>query len=144
MTASLVDIRRFLLNHFDDGELNGLCFDHFHEVYQDFTADMTLSQKGLLLLGYCQRRDLLPALLAILKRERPEPYRRVFGRASSAVSRVNINSAAAEELRNLPGIGSALAASIVAARPFAAVEGLARVPGIGPKRLAAVRDWCEV
>lgn len=144
MASSLADIRRFLNEHFNDEELTALCFDHFHEVYRNLPAEATTSRKSLLLLDYCQRRDLLPALLAILKQERPEPYRRVFGRANSAVRRVNINKATAEELRNLPGIGPALAESIMAARPFASVEELARVPNIGQKRLAAVRDWCEV
>jgi hypothetical protein len=37
-----------------------------------------------------------------------------------------------------------LAAAIVAARRFASVDDLARVPGIGAKRLAAVREWCVV
>jgi len=79
MPATLADIRRFLADHYSAEELDGLCFDHFPEVYRDFTRDMTTTRKGLLLLDYCQRRDRLPALLAVLERERPEPFGRVFG-----------------------------------------------------------------
>lgn len=145
MNASLADIRRFLVDHFNDEELTSLCFDRFHDVYQNFAVDTTVGRKALQLVDYCHRRDLLPDLLAALRTERPEPYRRVFGRGKSpAVQRVNINKAPVVDLTNLPGIGAGLAASIVAARPFLSVDDLARVPGIGPKRLSAVRDWCDV
>lgn len=58
--------------------------------------------------------------------------------------RVDVNSADAAELRKLPGIGESLAAAIVADReengPFTCPEDLLRVPGIGEKRLEAIRD----
>jgi competence ComEA-like helix-hairpin-helix protein len=145
MPASLADIRRFLIESFNDEELTTLCFDHFQDVYLNFTADMTLGRKALQLVDYCRRRDRVPELLSILRKERPEASRRVFGRISkSADRRVNINTAEVDELLNLPGIGPALATAIVAARPFASVEDLGRVKGIGPRRLAAVHEWCVV
>lgn len=145
MPASLADIRRFLTEHFNDEELTGLCFDHFHEVYRNFSGGATVNGKALALVDYCQRRDQLPALLAALERTRPDPFRRVFGaRLVGADRRVAINSATAEELRQLPGIGPALAAAIIAARPFDSVNELQRVRGIGPRRLAALREWCVV
>ena len=48
---------------------------------------------------------------------------------------VDPNQADEEELTRLPGVGPALAARIVAARPFASPEEMTRVPGIGPKFL---------
>lgn len=143
MTAKLPDLRRFLADYYNDEELTGLCFDHFPEVFRNFAGDMTTTRKGIMLLDYCQRRDRLPALLAALEKERPEPFRRVFGpRPGTADRRVNLNTATAGELRQLPGIGPALAAAIIAARPFAAVDDLLRVRNIGPRRLAALREWC--
>ncbi len=56
---------------------------------------------------------------------------------------VPINTATAEELDILPGIGPKTAQAIIDDRDsrgkFAAVEDLLRVPGIGPKKLAALR-----
>jgi competence protein ComEA len=57
---------------------------------------------------------------------------------------VNVNTAGAAELETLPGIGPATAAAIIEERerngPFATVDDLIRVSGIGEKKLAAIRD----
>ncbi len=61
---------------------------------------------------------------------------------------VNINLADAVDLDRLPGIGPALAQEIVRYReangPFTRVEDLLNVPGIGPAKLAQVRDLITV
>lgn len=57
---------------------------------------------------------------------------------------VDINSATAEQLDTLPGVGPSTADKIVADReangPFASVEDLGRVSGIGPKKIEALKD----
>ncbi len=57
---------------------------------------------------------------------------------------VNLNSATAEQLDTLDGVGPATAAKILAWRTqhggFRSVDDLGQVPGIGPKRLAALRE----
>lgn len=66
----------------------------------------------------------------------------------TAPALVNLNSASAEELDTLPGIGPSTAAKIVADReangPFSAPEDLMRVPGIGPKKFESLKDLVTV
>lgn len=63
---------------------------------------------------------------------------------SASDSRININTAAAEELQTLAGIGEATSAAIVKDResngPFGSVEDLMRVSGIGEKKFEKIRD----
>lgn len=61
---------------------------------------------------------------------------------------LNINTATAEELETLPGIGEVLAKRIVDYREscgaFLAVEELCSVEGIGEKRLEALKEYITV
>lgn len=61
---------------------------------------------------------------------------------------VNLNTATAEELQSLPGVGPVTAESIVAWRTengrFASVDDLLEVSGIGEKTLADLRDRVTV
>ena len=47
-------------------------------------------------------------------------------------ARVSLNSATLEQLDALPGVGPVLAGRIVLNRPYAELEDVMRVPGIGP------------
>jgi competence protein ComEA len=66
----------------------------------------------------------------------------------SAAGPVNINTATAEELDALPGVGPATAAAIVREReqhgPFRSPADLDRVRGIGPAKLEQLRDLVAV
>jgi 5'-nucleotidase/UDP-sugar diphosphatase len=61
---------------------------------------------------------------------------------------LNVNKATQEELEALPGIGPTLAKRIIDWRetkgPFQKVEDLLQVSGIGPAKLAAIRDLVSV
>ncbi|RJP86137.1 MAG: helix-hairpin-helix domain-containing protein [Desulfobacteraceae bacterium] len=65
-----------------------------------------------------------------------------------AVEKININTASAEELTQLKGVGNKLAAHIVAYReangPYKTVQDLELVKGIGPKILADNADVLTV
>jgi comEA protein len=69
-------------------------------------------------------------------------------RVAAAKAPININTATSVQLETLDGIGPVLAQRIVAYReqngPFTSVDDLDAVSGIGPKRLAAIRDRCCV
>jgi competence protein ComEA len=68
--------------------------------------------------------------------------------ASGPLTPVDLNTATAAELDELPGVGPATAQAIIAYRdrhgPFSSVDDLAEVRGIGPARLEALRDLVVV
>lgn len=67
-----------------------------------------------------------------------------YDSSASGSGLVNINSASAEELDALPGVGPSTAAAIVEDReqngPFNSVDDLLRVSGIGEKKLERLRS----
>ncbi len=57
---------------------------------------------------------------------------------------VDLNRATEAELEELPGVGPVLAGRIAAARPFASVDELDQVSGIGPATMTRLRDLVKV
>lgn len=68
--------------------------------------------------------------------------------ASQGSRIININTATASQLESLTGVGPATARAIISYRttkgPFAKVEDLLNVPGIGPAKLSAMRSEISV
>jgi DNA uptake protein ComE-like DNA-binding protein len=56
---------------------------------------------------------------------------------------VNINKATQAEIETVPGIGPALAARVVAGRPYNSVDDLLRRSGIGKRTLATMRPFLK-
>ena len=54
--------------------------------------------------------------------------------------RIDVNEGSAGALQSLPGIGPAYARRIIEGRPYASVDELERVKGVGPRRLERLRD----
>ena len=71
-----------------------------------------------------------------------------FALETAGVHPVNINSAGADELISLPGIGAAKAEAIIAHRrengPFSSAQDLLEIKGIGPGLLEKLLDLVTV
>lgn len=74
----------------------------------------------------------------------PDTSAGASGAAATSDGRIRINSATAAELEQLPGVGPVLASRIADHReengPFATVEDLLDVPGIGEGKLETLRE----
>ena len=70
------------------------------------------------------------------------------GHSDAASESIDINSASATQLEELPGIGPSTASKIIQHRkdngPFTSIEGLMDVSGIGPAKFAAIKDLVTV
>jgi competence protein ComEA len=81
-------------------------------------------------------------------RSSPESESTPSQRSASAAGRLDLNQATSQEFDRLPGIGPALARRIIEHRqsrgPFATVDDLLRVKGIGTAKLAALRGLVTV
>lgn len=64
-----------------------------------------------------------------------------------AIEKININTATAEQLEALPGIGPALAGQIVEHRgqaPFASPEEIMNVKGVGAAKFNTIKEMIKV
>lgn len=119
-----------------------------------------LAVAGLFLafcVGYflAGRSSAEPYTVAVQRQEAtpsPSPGDTDAGTAATptptATGPIDLNTATAEELQSLPGIGAQRAADIVAYReahgPFSMVEEITSVPGIGEGILAEIIDLVTV
>ncbi|MHB8895207.1 MAG: helix-hairpin-helix domain-containing protein [Candidatus Geothermincolia bacterium] len=82
--------------------------------------------------------------ILVPRREATVPPVTEVGETAAGTSLVNVNTADAAGLDNLPGVGPSLAARIIDYRkkngPFSSVEDLDNVEGIGPSKLESLRD----
>jgi len=59
-------------------------------------------------------------------------------------TKIDINTADISQIMQLPGIGPSLAKGIIQYRPYSTIEDLLKVPGIGEKRLARIKDMIDL
>lgn len=88
--------------------------------------------------------ETLPAERQAEREEEADLEAAIDGKATLAKASVNPNTAARDELMLLPGIGEAKANAIIEQRPYATLEELDRVPGIGPKTLERLRPFLSL
>jgi competence protein ComEA len=69
---------------------------------------------------------------------------RSSGLIIDVAGQVDINSATLDQLLSLPNIGEVKAQAIIDGRPYASIEELEQIDGIGPKTLDKLRDLVVV
>lgn len=107
-----------------------------------YAALVLLLSAGFSLPGPHARRARASAILTGRDDPDREPAELLPGQ------RLDLNTASAQQLRLLPGIGESLSQAIVDYRqangPFESVEQLMDVPGIGPERYQAAAEHITV
>lgn len=69
------------------------------------------------------------------------PYKGVAGASTTSNSGlININTATAAQLMDLPGVGESTANKIIQGRPYSSLEQLLDVPGIGDSKYAQLKS----
>lgn len=89
---NLHTIRELLGEAFSSGEITTLAFDLFHNVYQDFTAGMTRSQKIEMVVNHANQKGKIPELLAYIQRQNLYQY----GRFENQLKSAPVNETAAD------------------------------------------------
>lgn len=88
--------------------------------------------------------DSLPLERQQEREENAELALATQGEPLDTESKININSAARDELMRLPGIGEVMANRIIEHRPYRSIDALLKVAGIGKKRLQQIRTYVKL
>jgi competence protein ComEA len=96
----------------------------------------------------CDSATVLTALQPAPAAQQRLPERPITRQQSRGATVVNVNSASAEELMQLPQVGAVIAQRILEYRqthgPFKTIDELMQVKGIGQKKFAAMKPFVRI
>lgn len=117
---------------------HGLSGDEEKEKLSDLELGAAIGRKGI---WESTNADRLVALRG-QRRTEMRQLREAFG--ITAGESLDPNTASVDEMMLLPGIGQVIAERIVEGRPYKTIEDLRRVPGLGGKVFAHIKDSMKV
>lgn len=112
---------------------SGLDADAAKAKYDDLELGAAIARRGIWEHTDAQR-------LVSLREAKREEERQLAAAFGTSAGPLDPNTATVDEIMLLPGVGQVLAERIVEGRPYKSVEDLQRVPGVGGKVFAALKD----
>lgn len=88
--------------------------------------------------------DKLPEERQLERKEDAELDLAIGPKKISPAAVLDLNTAARDELMSIPGVGEVIAIRIIEGRPYATIEELDKVEGVGPKMLAKLRIYLRI
>ena len=73
------ELRKFIVDHFNDAELTILIADYFEPYQTEEKPGLAIASRAQDLIGYCKRTGQLPNLEAALQQKHPRLYSEKFG-----------------------------------------------------------------
>ncbi len=117
---------------------DGLVAEAAEAKMDDLELGAAIARRGI----WTQTDPQKMVVLRDQRRVEDRQLREAFGTAAGEP--IDPNTATVDEIMLLPGVGEILAERIVEGRPYTSVEDLRRVPGIGAKVFAGLKDSLQI
>ncbi|MDA0293032.1 MAG: helix-hairpin-helix domain-containing protein [Verrucomicrobia bacterium] len=120
------------------GTPDGLTTDAAEARMDDLELGAAIARRGIWAETDAQR------LISLREAQRAEERELQEAFGPRAGEPIDPNTASVDEIMLLPGIGEVLAERIVKGRPYKTIDDLRRVPGVGDKVFAKLRDSLQI